>query len=499
MASSQLFTYAALGLLPPSLPLVRPSSRLAADLRPPPLSLKQQPPLSPLDVAALAAFRWACQKHTDGVAAAPEGGFSGMIQELRDYQRTHTVDEQIECSSSIMETLAGPVPWLFKAIWSKTPWAPAILAWFTSVLLPFLVGEMALTQRAPGDTRAGGVQVTSCKVLEESGCSGLCLNMCKRPTEKMFAEKWGVPLYMQPNFETRECSLSFGVVPVPVEEDEAVPQGCLSSCPMQLQGHMKSQRCASGSIRMSAEEAIDGKAAAGALASSALLAEGVQYLGTALALAYAQERLGCSNPVETVSTLIEYVQGLGASGYGLFAVTMIGLQVMPVANAFLLTVTAGAIFGAIPGTLLVLMCSTVGASTAFVIARTFARDAVLSAAEGSPAFVAINDAFGKADFQTSLTLITLLRVSPAVPFVWGNYLFGLSPLPLTTFSLGTFVGCAPAVAVYVSAGQVGAEIAVNGAGTNPYLLGLGVAATIGAVSVAGNIASDALKEAGLEV
>ena len=226
-------------------------------------------------------------------------------------------------------------------------------------VLPFLVGEMALTQRAPGDTRAGGVQVTSCKVLEESGCSGLCLNMCKRPTEKMFAEKWGVPLYMQPNFETRECSLSFGVVPVPVEEDEAVPQGCLSSCPMQLQGHMKSQRCASGSIRMTAEEAIDGKAAAGALASSALLAEGVQYLGTALALAYAQERLGCSNPVETVSTLIEYVQGLGASGYALFAVTMIGLQVMPVANAFLLTVTAGAIFGAVPGTLLVLMCSTV--------------------------------------------------------------------------------------------------------------------------------------------
>jgi len=203
--------------------------------------------------------------------------------------------------------------------------------------------------------------------------------------------------------------------------------------------------------------------------------------------------------VETVSALIEYVQSLGASGYALFAVTMVALQVVPVANAFLLTVTAGAIFGALPGTLLVLLCSTVGASTAFVVARTFARDAVLSAAEGSPSFVAINDAFAKADFQTSLTLITLLRVSPAVPFVWGNYLFGLSPLPLPTFALGTFFGCAPAVAVYVSAGQVGADVAVNGAGTNPYLLALGIAATVGAVSVAGNVASDALKEAGLDV
>jgi uncharacterized membrane protein YdjX (TVP38/TMEM64 family) len=213
-------------------------------------------------------------------------------------------------------------------------------------------------------------------------------------------------------------------------------------------------------------------------------------------LAYAQERLGCSNPVETVSALIEYVQSLGASGYALFAVTMVALQVVPVANAFLLTVTAGAIFGALPGTLLVLLCSTVGASTAFVVARTFARDAVLSAAEGSPSFVAINDAFAKADFQTSLTLITLLRVSPAVPFVWGNYLFGLSPLPLPTFALGTFFGCAPAVAVYVSAGQVGADVAVNGAGTNPYLLALGIAATVGAVSVAGNVASDALMAQG---
>ena len=46
---------------------------------------------------------------------------------------------------------------------------------------------------------------------------------------------------------------------------------------------------------------------------------------------------------------------------------------------------------------------------------------------------------------------------------------------------------------------MGADIAVNGAPANPYLLGLGVAATIGAITVAGNIANDALKEAGLDV
>ena len=47
--------------------------------------------------------------------------------------------------------------------------------------------------------------------------------------------------------------------------------------------------------------------------------------------------------------------------------------------------------------------------------------------------------------------------------------------------------CLPAVAGYVSAGQVGAEIAVSGAESNPLVLGLGIAATLGAITLSGNI------------
>ena len=47
--------------------------------------------------------------------------------------------------------------------------------------------------------------------------------------------------------------------------------------------------------------------------------------------------------------------------------------------------------------------------------------------------------------------------------------------------------------------QVGAEIAVNGAETNPALLALGVAATLGAISFAGNIATSALKDLDLDL
>ena len=72
-------------------------------------------------------------------------------------------------------------------------------------------------------------------------------------------------------------------------------------------------------------------------------------------------------------------------------------------------------------------------------------------ARDSPQFRAIDNAFGSASFGTSLTLITLLRLSPVLPFAWANYIFGLSPVPWAAFTLGTFVGCLPAVAGYVSA------------------------------------------------
>ena len=243
-----------------------------------------------------------------------------------------------------------------------------------------------------------------------------------------------------------------------------------------------------------ADDAPGGVAAASALVSSAIIAEGIQILGTAVLLFWGQQFTQTGSPVDAVQALITYIHDLGLAGYGVFAALMVFLQVVPIAAAFVLTVSAGAIFGAVKGTAVVLTCSTLSASISFLISRSVGRDLVLESARDSPQFQAIDNAFGRASFGTSLTLITLLRLSPVLPFAWANYTFGLSPVPWGAFTLGTFVGSLPAVAGYVSAGELGAEIAVNGADTNPLVLGLGIAATLGAITVAGNIANDALKD-----
>merc|ERR1712118_81904 len=125
---------------------------------------------------------------------------------------------------------------------------------------------------------------------------------------------------------------------------------------------------------------------------------------------------------------ITEIQDLGGMGYLVFASLMIFLQVVPIAAAFILTVSAGAIFGGVKGTAMVLTCSTISASISFGVSRSFGRQLVLEAAQESPQFKTLDDAFSNASYGTSLLLISLLR---------------LSPVPPSAFSLGTFLGCFP--------------------------------------------------------
>ena len=213
--------------LPPAAP--RPNLyKTGADV--PSVSVDQNPyNMTALDRLLLGAFRRTLQEQS-GVALLELPDFDGLVAELRIYQASHSIVEQAEVSESTMRALAGPLPSIYRSL-VPASLSPGILAWFTARLLRFLVGRMTVTERAEGDHRAGGVLVERCSVLENSQCMGICLRMCKLPTEKFFVDTWGTPLHMQPNFETYECQLSFGVVPPAPESDATLPLGCLTQCP----------------------------------------------------------------------------------------------------------------------------------------------------------------------------------------------------------------------------------------------------------------------------
>jgi hypothetical protein len=107
-------------------------------------------------------------------------------------------------------------------------------AWATWWAGTWLMGECEINDiiadgREPGP--AQGLLVKRCRFLEEAGCASVCVNSCKIPTQNFFLQEMGLPLTMEPNYETFECQFSFGKTPTPETELDAVGTPCLMRCP----------------------------------------------------------------------------------------------------------------------------------------------------------------------------------------------------------------------------------------------------------------------------
>jgi len=106
-------------------------------------------------------------------------------------------------------------------------YAPFLTSLVAQYAIRPLAGPFALSLRSNGEP--GGIVGERCIFLQESDCKGMCLNYCKLPAQELF-EELGVPLYVKPNFETQECSWSFGDQAPPPAEDPTWPRGCVVSC-----------------------------------------------------------------------------------------------------------------------------------------------------------------------------------------------------------------------------------------------------------------------------
>ncbi len=154
-----------------------------------------------------------------------------------------------------------------------------------------------------------------------------------------------------------------------------------------------------------------------------------------------------------------WIGGLGAWGplfYGVFYV----LAVLALLPASVLTLTAGAAFGLLVGTITVSLASTTGAALAFLIARYLARETVARRLACSPKFAAIDRAIS----QNGWKVVGLLRLSPAVPFTLQNYLYGLTGIRFVTYVVTTWIAMLPGTFLYIYLGhlsRVGLEAAAG--------------------------------------
>jgi uncharacterized membrane protein YdjX (TVP38/TMEM64 family) len=146
----------------------------------------------------------------------------------------------------------------------------------------------------------------------------------------------------------------------------------------------------------------------------------------------------------------------------------------------ILTLAAGAIFGLARGVALVSAGSVLGASAAFFIGRTFAREWTQQRIAAWPRFRALDGALGERGFW----IVLLTRLSPLLPFNLLNYAYGVTAVRARDYVAASWLGMLPATVLYVYAGSAAANLAqalsgrVRTGTTGTVLLVVGLAATV---------------------
>jgi hypothetical protein len=122
---------------------------------------------------------------------------------------------------------------IFRKLFPTNKFSLELNATICKIVFAWMVGPMEVestTENDLGEMIASKVHIKKCRWLQESGCTGMCVNMCKTATQDFFVNDFGLPLTIKPNFEDKSCDFYFGLTPPPIEKDEALTFGCNSTC-----------------------------------------------------------------------------------------------------------------------------------------------------------------------------------------------------------------------------------------------------------------------------
>ncbi len=198
-----------------------------------------------------------------------------------------------------------------------------------------------------------------------------------------------------------------------------------------------------------------------------------------------------SLPLETALLRLEgearAMGGLSLAVYG-GGYTLAALAFVPGAA---LTLGAGAVFGLWRGVAVVSLASTAAAALAFLIARHLARHRVEAWARSFPRFRGVDRAIAEGGWK----VVALLRLSPAMPFSAGNYLFGLTGVGFWPYVLASWGAMLPGTLLYVYLGHAGRVAASGGRAPGEWtLLAAGLVATVAVTGYVTRLARRALRE-----
>ena len=202
--------------------------------------------------------------------------------------------------------------------------------------------------------------------------------------------------------------------------------------------------------------------------------------------------------MDWIAPLVRQLADLGIWGPVLFILLYV-VAAITLAPAFLLTFSAGAVFGLWRGTLLTFVGASLGASAVYAVAAPLARSRVLRWIDRDPRVAATRRAVVR---DSAAWIMFLLRLSPLVPYNLLNYALSLSGVRFRDY-LVALVGMLPAIIMYAYYGKVAGDVTRIAAGVAPprgteyyAMMVIGLIATFGATHLIGRAAKKAMAEEG---
>jgi uncharacterized membrane protein YdjX (TVP38/TMEM64 family) len=189
-----------------------------------------------------------------------------------------------------------------------------------------------------------------------------------------------------------------------------------------------------------------------------------------------------------------YVQTLGFTGYILYILVYIVCCIFFI-PAIALTLGAGAIYGVVKGAIIVIIGATLGATAAFLLARTVLRKKIQSMTSTNARFRALDSAIAK----EGVKIVFLVRLAPIFPFTWVNYAFGLTGIRLLPYFLATLFGIIPGTVAFVWASAAASAAATGAASRTKLIINIvGAVVAFGVSVFVARVAAKAIKSAGVD-
>ena len=225
---------------------------------------------------------------------------------------------------------------------------------------------------------------------------------------------------------------------------------------------------------------------------SSLRTRWILVAAAAIAVLFAVSRLPLK---DWTADLLAWIETLGPAGAVILVIVYVLACVLLIPGS-LITLGAGFLFGLAQGYLVVAIGSVLGATVAFLIGRTAARDWIQGRVSGNPKFQAVDEAVGERGFY----IVFLTRLSPLFPFTLLNYFYGITAVRLRDYVLASWIGMIPGTLMYVYLGSIVKNLtellaggASGGSGTT-VLFWIGLVATVAVAVLVTRIARRALED-----